>query len=113
MPRVRRSFSDEFKASAVERIVHGRESYAAVCKDIDVAESVVRAWVKKAVKKAAKRLPAVRKSTIPEQAPAKEAQAEPQAFFANMEVQTLGSLRDENDTLVKALAILARRLPTN
>jgi transposase len=47
-PRLRRSFTDEFKAEIVEVCQRGDRSIAQVCRDFDLTETAVREWVKQA-----------------------------------------------------------------
>jgi len=46
--RARRSFSDEYKAQVVELVRTSGKSIGAVAKDMDLAETRIRAWVKQA-----------------------------------------------------------------
>ena len=46
--RHRRKFTNEFKAETVKRVRESGRSIGSVAKDLDLAETVVRAWVKKA-----------------------------------------------------------------
>jgi transposase-like protein len=46
----RRSFSTEFKADTVRLCAAGDRSVGQVCKDLGIAESVVRRWIEKAPK---------------------------------------------------------------
>jgi transposase len=43
--RTRRSFSDEFKASAAQRVLEGGKTIPQVARDLDLTESALRAWV--------------------------------------------------------------------
>ena len=43
--RPRRSFSDEFKAGAVQRVLDGGKSVPQVARDLDLTESALRGWV--------------------------------------------------------------------
>ena len=47
-PRPRRSFTSEFKAEIVELCQRGDRSLPQVCKDFDLVQSAVRAWVEQA-----------------------------------------------------------------
>lgn len=46
--RVRRSFTDEFKAGAVRLVLDEGKTISQVGRDLDVAQSVVGNWVKQA-----------------------------------------------------------------
>jgi transposase len=46
--RVRRSFSEEFKASAVRLVLDEGKSVCAVARDLDLTESALRTWVERA-----------------------------------------------------------------
>src|SRR3954462_5494274 len=46
--RVRRAFSEEFKARTVELIESSGRSVGAVCRELDLSETAVRRWVKQA-----------------------------------------------------------------
>lgn len=48
VPRVRRKFSEEFKADAVAMVTELGKSRAQVARELDVGESVVGRWVAKA-----------------------------------------------------------------
>lgn len=48
MKRKRRQHSPEFKAQAVALIAQGTQTLAAVARELDVAESVLRTWIQKA-----------------------------------------------------------------
>src|SRR6266536_4456239 len=47
-PRLRRSFTAEFKAEIVELCQQGDRSVGQVAKDFDLTETAVREWVKQA-----------------------------------------------------------------
>ncbi|HTS80063.1 MAG TPA: transposase [Myxococcaceae bacterium] len=47
-PRPRRSFTDEFKASAVQRVLEGGKTVPQVARDLDLTESPLRGWVEQA-----------------------------------------------------------------
>ena len=47
-PRLRRSFTPEFKAEIVELCQRGDRSVGQVAKDFDLTETAVREWVKQA-----------------------------------------------------------------
>lgn len=44
--KVRRSFSDEYKAEVVEMIRLGDQSVAQVCRNLDLSDSMVRRWIR-------------------------------------------------------------------
>ena len=44
MAKTRRTFTPEFKAEAVKRITDGGRSLAEVARDLDLSESMLRAW---------------------------------------------------------------------
>lgn len=46
--RPRRSFSKEFKAEVVELVRTSGKTVAEVCRDLDLTETAVRAWVRQA-----------------------------------------------------------------
>ncbi len=46
--RPRRSFSREYKAEVVERVRISGKTVAEVCRDLDLTETAVRAWVRQA-----------------------------------------------------------------
>ncbi len=46
--RPRRSFTDEFKAEVVKRVVAGTKTAGQVARELDLTETAVRAWVKQA-----------------------------------------------------------------
>jgi transposase len=46
--RTRRQFTDEFKASAVRLILDEGKTVAAVARDLDLTETALRDWVKRA-----------------------------------------------------------------
>jgi transposase-like protein len=52
--RKRRKFSDEFKADAVKLCEAGGRSIAQVAVDLDLTETALREWVKRAAKSAQK-----------------------------------------------------------
>ena len=47
-PRARRQFTDEFKASAVRLVLDERKTVGAVARDLDLTETALREWVKRA-----------------------------------------------------------------
>ena len=46
--RARRTFTDEFKAGAVRLVLDEGKGAAQVARDLDLAQSVLRGWVKQA-----------------------------------------------------------------
>ena len=46
--RTRRQFTDEFKASAVRLVLDEGKTVAAVARDLDLTETALRDWVKRA-----------------------------------------------------------------
>jgi transposase len=46
--RIRRKFTDEFKARAVRLVLKGGRTVAQVGRDLDLAESVLHGWVRQA-----------------------------------------------------------------
>jgi transposase len=46
--RPRRSFTDEFKAGAVQRVLGGGKTIPQVARDLDLTESALRGWVEQA-----------------------------------------------------------------
>ena len=46
--RPRRSFTDEFKAEVVKRVLSGTKTAGQVARELDLTETAVRAWVKQA-----------------------------------------------------------------
>ena len=46
--RIRRAFTEEFKAKAVKQCVTGGRSIGQVARDLDLTASSLRAWVKQA-----------------------------------------------------------------
>ena len=46
--RPRSSFTDEFKASAVQRVLEGGKTLPQVARDLDLTESALRGWVEQA-----------------------------------------------------------------
>jgi transposase len=46
--RARRQFTDEFKASAVRLVLDEGKSVGAVARDLDLTETALREWVKRA-----------------------------------------------------------------
>ena len=46
--RVRRSFTDEFKAGAVRLVIDESKSVGQVARELDLTESALRSWVERA-----------------------------------------------------------------
>ena len=46
--RQRRSFTDEFKAEVVKKVLVGHKTAGQVARDLDLTETAVRSWVKHA-----------------------------------------------------------------
>lgn len=46
--RQRRSFTDEFKAQVVQKVLSGNRTAGQVSRDLDLAETAVRRWVQQA-----------------------------------------------------------------
>ncbi len=46
--RTRRSFTDEFKAEVVKKVLAGHRTAGQVARDLDLTETAVRKWVKQA-----------------------------------------------------------------
>lgn len=44
--RQRRSFTDEFKAEVVKRVLEGHRTAGQIARELDLTETAVRAWVK-------------------------------------------------------------------
>ncbi len=92
--RAKRVFTDEFKREAVELTRSGDRSVAQVARDLDLTESALREWVRRA-----------------------QGTASP-ALLSGSERQELEQLRKENrvlrmerDLLKKAAAFFARQSP--
>ena len=47
-PRVRRSFTDEYKAGAVRLVIDEGKSVGQVARELDLTESALRLWVERA-----------------------------------------------------------------
>jgi transposase len=47
-PRVRRSFTDEFKAGAVRLVIDEGKSVGQAARELDLTESALRSWVERA-----------------------------------------------------------------
>ena len=46
--RLRRQFDDDFKAQAVRLVLHEGKTVGAVARDLDLTETALREWVKRA-----------------------------------------------------------------
>lgn len=93
--RQRRSFTDEFKAQVVKRVVEGHRTAGEVARDLDLTESAVRAWMKQAQVDAGKGAPGAMTS------------AEREELVAlRREVR---ELREDRDILKKATAFFAKQ----
>ena len=86
-PRVRRSFTPEFKAEIVELCQRGDRSIGQVARDFDLTETAVREWVRQAERDAGTLGDGGRTST---------------------ERQELSALRRENQRLRQDVEILKR-----
>lgn len=84
-PRVRRSFTPEFKADIVEQCKRGDRSIGQVARDFDLTETAVRAWVNQA-----------------------ETDAGERPGFTTEEREELSKLRRENRQLRDDVEILKR-----
>jgi transposase-like protein len=93
MPRVRREFSPQFKAEAVQMVLETEKSVAEVARDLGVNYGTVRSWVTAWRDENPGRKPAM---SPPEQARVMEMEAE------------IRRLRQENEFLKKAAAFFAR-----
>jgi transposase len=93
MPRVRREFSPQFKAEAVQMVLETEKSVAEVARDLGVNYGTVRNWVTAWRDENPGRKPAM---SPPEQARVMEMEAE------------IRRLRQENEFLKKAAAFFAR-----
>jgi transposase len=91
-PRVRRSFTPEFKAEIVERCKQGDRSVRQVAKDFDLGETAVRAWVRQAETDAGERAGL----TTEERVELTQLRRENRR------------LREDNETLKRATAFFAR-----
>jgi transposase-like protein len=45
--RPRRSFTDEYKAEVVKKVIEGKRSPGQVARDLDLTETAVREWVRR------------------------------------------------------------------
>jgi transposase len=92
--RARRSFSDEYRAKAVELVHSSGKSIAAVAQDLGVVPSVLSNWVRRS--ETAKAKPAEGSLTTPER---------DELLALRKEIRTL---REEREILKKATAFFAR-----
>jgi transposase len=86
-PRVRRSFTPEFKAEIVELCQQGDRSIGQVARDFDLTETAVREWVRQAERDAGSRN---------------------DGGLTSAERQELSALRRENQRLRQDVEILKR-----
>lgn len=93
MPRVRREFSPQFKAEAVQMVVETEKSVAEVARDLGVNYGTLRAWV------------TAWRDVNPGRKPAMSPTE--QARVSEMEAE-IARLRQENEFLKKAAAFFAR-----
>jgi transposase len=96
--RARRFFSDEFKAQAVDLVRQGGKGVKQIAKDLDLTETCLRDWVKKAGAPVPSPPSRAAKATAPP-----DAQEELEAL--RREVR---QLRMEREILKKATAFFAR-----
>jgi transposase len=96
--RARRFFSPEFKAQAVDLVHQSGKGIQQIAKDLDLTETCLRDWVKKADMPAQKAPPRAAKA-----APAPSAQDELEALR-----RAVKNLRMEREILKKATAFFAR-----
>ena len=96
--RIRRFFSDEFKAQAVDLVHHSGKGVTQIAKDLDVTETCLRDWVKNAEGK-----PARTRAREAKAAPATPVRDELEALRREVKL-----LRMERDILKKAAAFFAR-----
>jgi len=96
--RIRRRFTEEFKARAVAMVLEQGQSVARVCTDLDLVDSALRRWIgeAKGVAKADRRPVAGGASVTPEQAELLQLRRENQV------------LRMEREILKKATAFFAK-----
>jgi transposase-like protein len=90
--RARRKFTEEFKARAVELVRTSGKSAGQIAKDLDLTETALREWLKKA------------ETDDPRKAPLDE---DERAKLKRLENE-VRVLRMERDFLVKAAAFFAR-----
>ena len=86
-PRVRRSFTPEFKAEIVELCQRGDRSIGQVARDFDLTETAVREWVRQA---------------------ARDSGTSDDGGLTSAERQELSALRRENRRLREDVEILKR-----
>ena len=86
-PRVRRSFTPEFKAEIVELCQRGDRSIGQVARDFDLTETAVREWVRQAERDSGTRS---------------------DGRLTSAERQELAALRRENRQLREDLGVLKR-----
>ena len=86
-PRVRRSFTPEFKAEIVELCQRGDRSIGQVARDFDLTETAVREWVRQAERDSGTRS---------------------DGGLTSAERQELAALRRENRQLREDLGVLKR-----
>ena len=86
-PRVRRSFTPEFKAEIVELCQRGDRSIGQVARDFDLTETAVREWVRQAERDSGSRS---------------------DGGLTSAERQELAALRRENRQLREDLGVLKR-----
>jgi transposase len=89
-PRVRRSFTPEFKAEIVELCQRGDRSIGQVARDFDLTETAVREWVRQAERDSGSRS---------------------DGGLTSAERQVLAVLRRENRQLREDLGVLKRATP--
>jgi transposase len=89
-PRVRRSFTPEFKAEIVELCQRGDRSIGQVARDFDLTETAVREWVRQAERDSGSRS---------------------DGGLTSAERQELAVLRRENRVLREDLGVLKRATP--
>jgi transposase len=92
--RARRSFSDEYRAKAVELVRSSGKSITAVAQDLGVVPSVLSTWVRRSEMARAK--PSEGSLTTPER---------DELLALRKEIRTL---REEREILKKATAFFAR-----
>ena len=96
--RIRRRFTEEFKASAVAMVVEQGQPVSRVCADLDLVDSVLRRWVNEAKEavKGGRREASVSSVITNEQAELQQLRRENQI------------LRMEREILKKAAAFFAK-----
>ncbi len=95
--RARRSFSDEFKAGAVQRVLDGGRTVPQVARDLDLTESALRGWVEQARADAGKGKPGALTSVEREE-------------LARLRKE-VRELRMDREILKKAAAFFAKEKP--